>query len=1015
MANIQGTSGNDTLTGGLGPDVFDGGLGDDLFVSTVADLDGDTINFFEPGDRLRIIDAPSNGAIIEITGGKFAYAGAIVTLAGWNEGVVVASPFVGGGTSLAYYAPVIHADPGSYTNSSLTYAGITLNAPSSTLINTSSGRILHRGVTLTQGGSTFTNALGGQVASVTGSSGDDTVINRGLIFDSVELDGGNDAFTTDQGNPVDLGAGDDTLRVEGGAISINADGGPGTDEVIIAPYAQFWANGLQNFERAIIEAPSNSPNLNLGIVGLSNLRSITIPKSIGYSTTYFADSYNPLVDLSADNRNVGMSNSMFRSIVGGMNSDYVELGNNSIIGAVLLHGGNDELRFSAFDGPLATVSESIDGGDGFDTVAFNSFRDGRSFTVDLNNFSGFEQLLFNAFYVYTGISWSVEHIKPTAVDIRVGEKTGLTIASSILPAANVSGVHGSHIVIAADSVVASISDANGTLFDTPLDVPQGNANYSSTIEIYGQVLADIVMAQGDDVVAAQAGRVDGTVYGNGGNDTLQGGAGNDRIAGGFGADSLSGNAGNDTLWGGIDADSLSGGAGDDLIDGGPGVDLAHYGVARTDATVSRDPTTRTLTVTLPGEGTDTVSRVEQFQFADGLYSFNFARAANTLANFGAQQGWTDQSVLTRHLADVNGDGRLDIVGIGYSAVRVALGNGDGTFQAAKVAVANYGVAQDWVNEDVYPRVLADVNGDGRADLLGFGYAGVKVALGQADGTFAAATLGAANFGGAQGWSSAAAFPRLLADVNGDGKLDILGFGYSAVRVALGNGDGTFQAAKVGVANFGQGLGWSDDDAFHRELADVNGDGRLDIVGFGHSGVRVALGSGDGTFAPATLAIANFGAAQEWKSQADTPRLLADVNGDGRADIVGFGHSGVRIALANADGSFAAAQLAVNAFGQLDGWASQDATPRMLADLNHDGALDVIGFGPQGTSVAYGHGDGTFTAASSDLANFGITQGWTSDRLYHRELGDIDGDGLPDIVGFGNGGAIVAMNQGDVLV
>ena len=426
--------------------------------------------------------------------------------------------------------------------------------------------------------------------------------------------------------------------------------------------------------------------------------------------------------------------------------------------------------------------------------------------------------------------------------------------------------------------------------------------------------------------------------------------GPDRLTGTGAANLLSGLGG---------ADRLSGDAGNDTLDGGAGNDIAIYAATRAQATVTRDPAAQGLTVTTLSEGTDTVSRVEQFQFSDGLYSFNFARAANTLANFGAQQGWTDQSVLTRHLADVNGDGRLDIVGIGYSAVRVALGNGDGTFQAAKVAVANYGVAQDWVNQDVYPRVLADVNGDGRADLLGFGYAGVKVALGQADGTFGAATLGAANFGGAQGWSSATAFPRLLADLNGDGKLDILGFGYSAVRVALGNGDGTFQAAKVGVANFGQGLGWSDDDAFHRELADVNGDGRLDIVGFGHSGVRIAL--------------------------------------------------------ANANGSFAAAQLAVSAFGQLDGWASQDVTPRMLADLNHDGTLDVIGFGPQGTSIAYGHGDGTFTAASSDLANFGLAQGWTSDRLYHRELGDIDEDGLPDIVGFGNGGAIVAMNQGDVLV
>ena len=84
-----------------------------------------------------------------------------------------------------------------------------------------------------------------------------------------------------------------------------------------------------------------------------------------------------------------------------------------------------------------------------------------------------------------------------------------------------------------------------------------------------------------------------------------------------------------------------------------------------------------------------------------------------------------------------------------------------------------------------------------------------------------------------------------------------------------------------------------DDAFPRELADVNGDGKADIVGFGNAGVYVSLATGGGHFAAPTFELAAFGpAAGGWSSQDLYPRELADVNGDGKADIVGFGLNGV---------------------------------------------------------------------------------------------------------------------------
>ena len=81
-----------------------------------------------------------------------------------------------------------------------------------------------------------------------------------------------------------------------------------------------------------------------------------------------------------------------------------------------------------------------------------------------------------------------------------------------------------------------------------------------------------------------------------------------------------------------------------------------------------------------------------------------------------------------------------------------------------------------------------------------------------------------------------------------------------------------------------------------------GDGRADIVGFGDAGVWTALSNGDGTFSSAVRAGRLRLQAGGWEVEKH-PRFLADISGEGRADIVGFGDAGVYVALANADGAF----------------------------------------------------------------------------------------------------------------
>ena len=112
-------------------------------------------------------------------------------------------------------------------------------------------------------------------------------------------------------------------------------------------------------------------------------------------------------------------------------------------------------------------------------------------------------------------------------------------------------------------------------------------------------------------------------------------------------------------------------------------------------------------------------------------------------------------------------------------------------------------------------------------------------------------------------------------------------------------------------------------------ADITGDGRADIVGFGNAGVYVALSNGDGTFQPVTRVIDNFAYnAGGWRVEKH-PRFLADITGDGRADIVGFGNRGVYVALSNGDMTFQPVTRVIDNFAYNAGGWRVEKHPRFL--------------------------------------------------------------------------------------
>jgi hypothetical protein len=251
---------------------------------------------------------------------------------------------------------------------------------------------------------------------------------------------------------------------------------------------------------------------------------------------------------------------------------------------------------------------------------------------------------------------------------------------------------------------------------------------------------------------------------------------------------------------------------------------------------------------------------------------------------------------------------------------------------------------------------------------------VGVLLGNGDGTFQTAATYAVHYG-----VDAVA----VADLNGDGWPDLVvginvGFGPPAVEVLLNKGNGTFEAA-VGYKADGY-------DIASVAIADVNGDGKLDVIaveeeeiGKNHSAIAVWLGNGDGTLgAPVTYELTLDGTAA-------LSLAIADLNGDGKPDLVvtdddNKGKFVIYVLLNKGDGTFPS-QVAYpsGAFG----------VSVILGDVNRDGKLDAIlasNFGS--VSVLLGNGDGTFGTPA--LYPTGLTEPWSV------AMGDFNGDGAPDL-------------------
>jgi hypothetical protein len=318
-------------------------------------------------------------------------------------------------------------------------------------------------------------------------------------------------------------------------------------------------------------------------------------------------------------------------------------------------------------------------------------------------------------------------------------------------------------------------------------------------------------------------------------------------------------------------------------------------------------------------------------------------------------------------ADLNGDGKADLIYTDYGATptgsttHVLVSNGNGTFaQGQTIATAGAAVA------------VADFDHDGHPDLAWvwgtIGLGKVFFAHGNGDGTFApAAQWGTFAIVG----TNAPVFSYVMgAQLHDTGYMDLLVEDVANPSLITLTADSSGTLVRIVGTKLETGVG-------PMVAVDLNGDGHTDLAIQSMLGgvVDVFLGSADGLL---TAAGAYAG------SSTVQSMLLHDVDGDGHPDLVLEGVNGtIEILHGNADGSFAAASEG--------GSGGADATTGMGGHLV--GVADVGGLRnfytatPAGVSVLQGQGNLSFVLGGIYNAGPGRTS---------FAVADFNGDGVMDV-------------------
>ena len=339
--------------------------------------------------------------------------------------------------------------------------------------------------------------------------------------------------------------------------------------------------------------------------------------------------------------------------------------------------------------------------------------------------------------------------------------------------------------------------------------------------------------------------------------------------------------------------------------------------------------------------------------------------------------------------DIDGDGRVDVCGRGSRGVWCHLSLGTSWSDAG--AAAGLSDAGGWDAARYYATIrMGDVTGDGRADLCARAAAGML--CWPSDGAALGASFAGPTLSDDSGWGHPRHYTTIrMADLDGDGRADLCARAAAGLRCWLATGDGF--GPSIAGPEWSDGAGYADASHYGTlRFGDIDGDGRADACIRGPEGMQCARSTGDGFAAPfagpAWSDASGWGAPRYWSTIR-----LADVDGDGRADLCARCAADLRCHLSTGAGFGEA--IVVGTLSDDSGWGdpSNYATLRS-ADVDGDGADDLCIRANARMLCYFWNGEGFDRIDGPEWSD---ASGWDAPAYFHTiALGDIDGDGRADL-------------------
>lgn len=397
-----------------------------------------------------------------------------------------------------------------------------------------------------------------------------------------------------------------------------------------------------------------------------------------------------------------------------------------------------------------------------------------------------------------------------------------------------------------------------------------------------------------------------------------------------------------------------------------------------------------------------------WQYSDGGGQLDhdvFNGSAAQLAALAGAGGPTYPELVASSPVDVNGDGQGDVCGRAAKGVLCELSNGTGFAQ--EIVGPDWSDAKGW-NRPEYGSTIrfGDVNGDGKADVCGRAALGVVCEI--ADGNGFPQEIAGPKWSDDAGWVAPERYGTMqVADVNGDGKADLCARSDKGIVCAPSKGDG-FDAEVAGPA-WSDANGWANPQYWSTiRFPDIDGDGKSDVCGRAAAGIVCNLSTGT-AFGPEVAGPAWSDAASWNKPEYASTIRFADIDGDGKTDVCGRSSAGIECHLSTGNGFGPA--IAGPAWSDASGWNHPEfyETLRVL-DVDGDGKADLCARAAAGIvcSISTGSGFGPEIPGpkwSNDAK-------WNAPE-YYGTIGsaDVNHDGKDDLCARGPGGVTCATSTG----